>query len=52
MKLDEAKKTKKKLQNMIKLNVNEISRWRYKSTEQKNALENVKLLYKSWETVI
>ena len=37
---------------MFKSNLNEISRKRSKSEEQKRALENIKLLYKSRETVI
>ena len=49
MKLEEAKK---KLQNVFKSNLNEISRGRYKSKEQKNALENIKLIYKSQKAVI
>ena len=37
---------------MFKSNLNEISRGRYKSEEQKSALKNIKLLYKSREAVI
>ena len=37
----------KKLQDVFKSNLNEISRVRHKSKEQKSALENIKLLYKS-----
>ena len=37
---------------MFKSNLNEILRGRYKSEEQKSALENIKLLYKSREAVI
>ena len=37
---------------MFKWNLKEISRGRYKSEEQKSALENIKLLYKSQEAVI
>ena len=48
MKLEEAKK----LQNVFKSNLNEISRGRYKSEEQKLTLKNIKLLYESWEAVI
>ena len=48
MKLKEAKK----LQIVFKSNLNEISRGRYKSEEQKRALENIKLLYKPQEAVI
>ena len=48
MKLEEAKK----LQNMFKLNLNEISRGRYKSKEQKQALENINLIYGLQEVVI
>ena len=39
----------KKLYNVLKSNLNQISRRRKKSEEQKNALENIKLLYKSRE---
>ena len=48
MKIEEAKR----LQNAFKLNLNQISRERYKSTGQKRALENIKLLHESRETVI
>ena len=48
MKLEE----EKKLQNVFKLNLNEISRGRHKSKEQKSALENIKLFYESREAVI
>ena len=48
MKLEEAKK----LQNVLKSNLNEIWRGRYKSEKWKRALENIKLLYKSREVVI
>ena len=37
---------------MIKSNLNEISRGRYKSKDQKIALEKVKFLYESQEAVI
>ena len=37
---------------MVKSNLNEISRGRHKSKEQKYALEKTKLLYKSREAVI
>ena len=37
---------------MFKSNLNEVSRGRYKSEEQKNALKNFKLLYESREAVI
>ena len=37
---------------MFKSNLNEISRGRYKSQEQKSAFENIKLLYKLQEAVI
>ena len=47
MKLEEAKK----LQNVFKSNLKEISSGRYKSEEQKSALENIKLLYESREAV-
>ena len=43
MKLEEAKD----LQNVFKSIPNKISRGRYKSQEQKIALENIKQLYKS-----
>ena len=42
----------KKLQNVFKTNLNEISRGRYKSEEQKSALENIKLFYEPREAVI
>ena len=48
MKLEEAKK----LLNVFKSNLNEISRGRYKSEDQKGALKNIKLLYGSREAVI
>ena len=48
MKLEEAKK----LQDVFKSNLNEKSRERYKSEEEKCALENIKLLYESREAVI
>ena len=48
MKLEEAKK----LHNVFKSNLNEISSERYSSEEQKSALENIKLLYKWREAVI
>ena len=48
MKLEEAKK----LQNVFKSNLNEISRRRNKSEEQKIVFENIKLLYESREAVI
>ena len=48
MKLEEAKK----LQNVFKSNLNEISRRRNKSEEQKIAFENIKLLCESREAVI
>ena len=47
MKLEEAKK----MQNVFKSNLNEISKGRYKSEEQKSALQNLKLL-KLQEAVI
>ena len=40
MKLEETKKTGE----CVKTNLNEISRGRYKSEEQKGAFENIKLL--------
>ena len=48
IKLEEAKK----MRNIFKSNLNEISKRRYKSEGQKCALENIKLLYKSREAVI
>ena len=48
MKLEDAKE----LQNIFKSNLNEISKGRFKSEEQKSALENIKLLYESRQTVI
>ena len=42
----------KKLDNVFKSNLNEISRENNKSEEQKSALENIKLLYKSREAVM
>ena len=43
MRLEETEK----LQNVFKANLNEISKGRFKSEEQQNALENIKLLYES-----
>ena len=40
------------MQNAFKPNLNEISKGRFKSEEQKHALESIKLLYKSRETTI
>ena len=48
MKLEEAKK----LQNVFKSNLNEISKGRYKSEEQESAVKNIKLPYDSQEAVI
>ena len=48
MKLEEAKK----LQNVLKSNLNKISRGKYKSEEKESVLENIKLLYKLREAVI
>ena len=48
MKLEEGEK----LQNVFKSNLSKISRGRYKSEEQKSALENIILLYESREAVI
>ena len=48
MKLEEAKK----LQNVFKPSLKEISRGRYKSEEQKSPLGNIKLLYESREAFI
>ena len=42
----------KKPKNIFKSNLNEISRGRYKSKEQKSALENIKLFYESRQVVI
>ena len=43
MKLEDANK----LQNVFKSNLIEISKGKFKSKEQKSALENIKLLFKS-----
>ena len=43
---------RKELQNIFKINLNKISKGRLKSEEQKSALENIKLLYESRQTVI
>ena len=43
---------RKELQNIFKINLNNISKGRLKSEEQKSALENIKLLYESREAVI
>ena len=48
MKIEEAKN----MQNVFKLNLNKISKGRFKSEEQKSALKNIKLLYKLQEAVI
>ena len=48
MKLEETKEQ----QNKFKLDLNERSRGWVKLEEQKIALENIELLYKSWEAVI
>ena len=48
MKLEEAKK----LKNVFKPNLNEISRGTNKSEEQKSTLKNIKLLYELEEAVI
>ena len=48
MKLEDGKE----LQNIFKTNMNEISKGRFKSEEQKSALENIKLIYKSQQAVI
>ena len=48
MMLEEAKN----LQHGFELNINKISRGRYKSEWQKDLLENIKLLYQSREVVI
>ena len=48
MKLEEAKK----MQNVFKSNLKEMSRGRYKTEEQKMTSENYKLLYKSRDVVI
>ena len=41
----------KNLQNVFKSNLNDISKGRFKSEEQKRTLANIKLLYKSREAV-
>ena len=43
MKLEKVKEER----NIFKLDLNEIARGTFKSEEQKRALENIKLLYKS-----
>ena len=48
MKLEETKEQ----QNKFKLDLNERSRGWVKLEEQKSALENIEVLYKSWEAVI
>ena len=48
IKLEDAKE----LHNIFKSNLNEISRERFKSKEQKIASENVKFLYESRQAVI
>ena len=48
MKLEDVKE----LQNIFKSNLNEISKGRFKSKEQKSAFENIKLLYESRQAVI
>ena len=48
IKLEEAKK----LQGVFKSNLNEISRARNKSEEEKSAIENIKLLYEAREAFI
>ena len=48
MKLEDAKE----LQNIFKSNLKKISKWRFKSKEGKSTLENIELLYKSWQAVI
>ena len=40
------------MMNTFKSNLNEISRGRFKSKEQKSTLKNFKLLYKSCQAVI
>ena len=42
----------KELQNIFKITLNEISKGRFKSEEQKSAIENIKLLYESWQAAI
>ena len=37
----------KEMQNIFKLNLNKISKGRFKSKEQESALEDIKLPYKS-----
>ena len=48
MKLEKAKEQ----QNIFKSDLNKITRGRFKSKEQKSALSNIKLIYKSQEAVI
>ena len=42
----------KELQNIVKTNPSDISKENFKSEEQKSALQNIKLLYKSRQAVI
>ena len=42
----------RELQNIFKSNLKGISKGRFKSKEQKNELENIKLLYESQQAVI
>ena len=42
----------KELQKIFKTNLNEVSKERFKSGEQKSAFKNIKLLYKSRQAVI
>ena len=42
----------KELQNIFESNLNEILKGRFKSKQQKSALENIKSLYKSQQAVI
>ena len=42
----------KKLQNVFKSNLNEISKGRFKPEEQQSALKNIKLVYESGEAAI
>ena len=48
IKLEDAKQ----LQNIFKTNLNNVSKGRFKSEEQRGALENIKLLYDSRQAVL
>ena len=48
MKLEDVKE----LQNIFKSNLNEVSKGKFKSKEQKSALQNIKLIYELRQAVI